>query len=63
MNEFERGILLTCGMALFGSSMYQLGKLKEKKVDLKRWEFLNDELDKQLKELLNKEEKEKKEGS
>lgn len=63
MNEFERVILFTCGMALFGSSMYQLGKLKEKKVDLKRWKFLNDELDKQLKELLNKEEKEKKEGS
>ena len=63
MKEFERGILFTCGMVLFGSSMYQLGKLKEKKVDLKRWKFLNDELDKQLKELLNKEEKEKKEGS
>lgn len=58
MKEFERGILFTCGMAIFGSSMYQLGKLKERKADLKRWKLLNDELDEMLCTLLKKKEKE-----
>lgn len=58
MKEFERGILFTCGMAIFGSSMYQLGKLKERKADLKRWKLLNDELDEMLCALLKKKEEE-----
>lgn len=56
MKEFERGILFTCGMAIFGSSMYQLGKLKERKVDLKRWKLLNNQLDEMLRTLLKKKE-------
>lgn len=37
MNKFIDGITFTVGMALFGKSMYELGKLKEQKEDVKRW--------------------------
>lgn len=37
MSRFISGVTFTVGMALFGKSMYELGKLKEQKEDAKRW--------------------------
>lgn len=37
MSKFVGGVTFTVGMALFGKSMYELGKLKEQKEDAKRW--------------------------
>ena len=61
MKEFERGILFTCGMALFGSGMYKLGKLKEREKILKHWKLLNDDLNEIVKWIAKVEELEEKE--
>ena len=45
MNKFVGGITFTVGMALFGKSMYELGKLKERKENAKRWDIMRIKLE------------------
>ena len=45
MNKFVDGVTFTVGMALFGKGMYELGKLKERKEDAKRWNIMRIKLE------------------
>lgn len=56
-NQFLSGVLFTVGMAMFGKSMYKLGRLDEKREDLKLWKSLIKEL-KQIEKEAKKKEKE-----
>lgn len=45
MNKFISGVTFTAGMALFGKSMYELGRLKEKKEDAERLNIMRGKLE------------------
>lgn len=56
MNDFSRGIVFTLGMFMFGKSLYELGRQKERKINRQAWEHFKKEVDKMTEDLKKKQE-------
>lgn len=51
MNEFNRGVLFTLCLLGFGKGMYELGRLKERRDNVKAWKRLAKEIEKVCEDL------------
>ena len=61
MKDFNRGIIFTVSMIMFGKGMYGLGRLAERKSQSKAWKRVG-EISDQISDILTNCEKEEKES-